>query len=288
MPHTAGTRSSPRRSSLSSVLAGSIGAGFLLAAGLLVGCAPSVEEADFLAQRAVLQRQNEGIRELIAEAERGPLVPADRFLVGIDERVVAELLRSQLPFEHALGRRFIVHLDRATVLLRDKFGLITIEGNIHRPTTPQRRTAVRVLGGLGAVRIDPKTDLLSIDIAIDQVELLEAGLLEKVLGPGGKQFVSRKGRDMLQGALPTLKVPVALAQNIRVPAIHEGPIQLDSLVVPLDLSVERVLAAGGKLWLTLQAEVGKVTGAKQGLGIAVKKKTPNSRPGGGRSSGDST
>jgi hypothetical protein len=43
-------------------------------------------------------------------------------------------------------------------------------------------------------------------------------------------------------------------------------------VVPLDLSVERVLAAGGKLWVTLDAQVGKVIGAEEGLGIAVKKK----------------
>ena len=54
--------------------------------------------------------------------------------------------------------------------------------------------------------------------------------------------------------------------------IQQGPVRLDSLSVPLDLSVERVLAAGGKLWLTLHAEVGKVTGAEEGLGIAVKKK----------------
>jgi len=246
-------------------------AGFLLA-GFVAGCGPSVEETDFLARKAVLERQNRGIRELIADAEHGSLVPADRFIVGIDEKVIAELLRSQLPFEHPLGKRLIVHLDSATVLLRDKFGFISIQGEIHRRATPERRTAVRILGGLGAVQIDPTTDLLSVSIAIDDVELLEAGILEKVLGRGGKKFVSTQGRSLLQGALPTLRVPVALAQKIRIPAFEQGPIQLDSLVIPLDLSVERVLAAGGKLWLTLSAEVGKVTGAEEGLGIAVKKK----------------
>ena len=243
-----------------------------LAAGLLAGCAPSGQETEFLARKALLQRQNRGIREMIAEAERGSLVPADRFLVGIDEKIVADLLRVQLPVERPLGKRFIVHLDRATVLLRDKFGAITIEGNIHRPETPERKTAVRILGGLGAVAIDPKTDLLSVSIAIDRLELLEAGILEKFLGPGGKKFLSDKGRGMLQDALPALQIPVGLAQNIRVPAIQAGPIQLDSLVVPLNLSVERVIAAGGKLWVTLHAEVGKVTGGEEGLEVAVKKK----------------
>ena len=264
-----------------------VAVGFLLGAGVLAGCAPSQEEVDFLAKKALLQRQNQGIRELIAEAERGSLVPVDSFLVGIDEQIVGELLRSQLPLERPLGKRFIVHLDRATVLLRDKFGLITLEGNIHRRATPERRTALRILGGLGAVRIDPATNLLNVSIAIDQIELVEAGALDKVLGRGGKKFLADKGRGMLQDALPTLHIPVALAQNIRVPAIQEGPIQLDSLAVPLDLSVERVLAAGGKLWLTIHAEVGKVTGAEEGLGVAVKKKArkagaaPPAGPGGG-------
>jgi hypothetical protein len=252
---------------------------FLLAAVLLGGCGPPGEDADFLARKAILERQNQGIRELIADAENGTIVPADRFLIGIDENVVAELLRSQLPFEHALGKHFVVHLDSAAVVLRDKFPLVSLEGNVHRRATPQRRTAVRVLGGLGAVQIDPETDLLSMTIAVDRVDLLEAGFLDKVLGRGGKEFVSEKGRAMLQDALPALQVPVGLAQNIRVPAIQEGSVQLDSLVVPLDISVERVLAARGKLWLTLHADVGKVVGAEEGLGIAVKKKAPPSGDG---------
>ncbi len=244
----------------------------LLAAGLVAGCAPSGQETDFLARKALLARQNRGLREMIADAERGSLVPTDRFLVGIDEKILADLFRSQLPLDRPLGKRFVVHLDRATVLLRDKYGAITIEGDIHRRKTPERRVAVRLLGGLGAVAVDPKTDRLSVRIAIDRLELLQAGILEKVLGRSGKQFLSDRGRGLLQDALPTLQIPVGLAHDIRVPAIQEGPIQLDSLVVPLRMSVEQVLAVGGKLWVTLGAEVGKVKGAEQGLGVAVKKK----------------
>ena len=251
-------------------------AGSLLAVILLTGCGPSAQETEFVAQKALLERQNRGIRELIAEAEQGSLVPADRFLVGIDERIVADLLRSQLPMERPLGKRFIVHLDSATVLLRDKFGAITLEGDVHRPATPQRKTAVRIHGGLGAVVIDPDTDLLNITIAIDRLELLQAGILDKVLGHGGKKFMAEKGRGMLQDALPTLKIPVGLAQKIRLPAIRESALQLDSLVVPLSVSVERVIAAGGKLWVTVDAEVGKVTGAEEGVGVSVKRRPKSS------------
>ena len=254
----------------------------------LAGCAPSEQETQYLAQKALLARQNQGIRELIAEAERGSMVPTDRFLLGIDEKLVAELLSAQLPLERPLGKRFIVRIDSATVLLRDKFGAITIDGTVYRPKTPDRKTALRVYGGLGAVSIDSTTDMLSIAIAIDHIELVQAGILEDVLGRGGKKFVAEKARDRIQEALPKLEIPVALARKIRIPAIEEGAVHLDSLAVPLNLSVERVIAGGGKLWVTLNAEVGKVTGAEEGLGVTVKKKKsrgPATSPGTGTGAG---
>jgi hypothetical protein len=247
--------------------------GLLLAAAFLAGgCAPSDEEVDFLAHRALLLRQNQGIRELIQEEERASLVPRDRFLIGVDQTVIGDLFRSQLPIERPLGKRFIVHLEKATILLQDKFGVITIEGHVNRSATPDRKTRIRIFGGLGAVSIDPKTDRLRVKIAIDRIELLEAGVLEGVLGKGGRAFLATKGLPLVQDAIPQLEVPVVLGRSIHVPAIQEEALQLDSLLVPLDLSVERVIAAGGKLWVTLDAKVGKVTGAEQGLGVQVKKK----------------
>lgn len=244
----------------------------LLVSGFLAGCAPSEEESAFLARKALLQRQNRGIQELIAEGERGSMVPADRFLVGIDERIVADLFSAQLPLERPLGKRFIVRLDSATVLLRDKFGVVKISGIVYHPSTPDRKTAVRILGGLGAVSVDSTTDMLSVNIAIDRIEILQAGRLEGVLGPGGKKFLAGKASGMLQDALPSLRIPVALGRKIQIPAFEDGGIRLDSLIVPLNLSVDRVIAARNKLWVTLNAEIGKVTGAEEGLGVVIQKK----------------
>ncbi len=249
---------------------------------LLGGCSASNEETEYLIRKAVLERQNQGLRELIVEAEQGTLIPRERFLVGIDEKVIGDALRFQLPLERPLGKKFVVHLDSATVLLRDKFGYITLDGEIHRPQTPERKTTLRIHGGLGAIAVDSTTHRLSVTIAVDRIEVRSAGMFDRVLGAGGKNFIADKGRDLLQDALPTLQIPVALAQNIRVPAIQEGSVALDSLVVPLELSVERVLAAGGKLWVTLHAEVGQVRGAEKGIGISVKKKQ-RKPPAGGRS-----
>ncbi|MGH7340657.1 MAG: hypothetical protein ACREKH_09225, partial [Candidatus Rokuibacteriota bacterium] len=130
---------------------------------LLAGCAPSEEESAYLARKALLVRQNQGIRELIAEAESTSLVPTGRFLVGLDEVVVASLLRTQLPLERPVGKHFVVRLEKAEVSFRDKFGVVMLDGELHRPATPERTTAVRIHGGLGDVAIDPATGLLSLE-----------------------------------------------------------------------------------------------------------------------------
>jgi len=245
-------------------------AALVLLAVLLAGCAPSGEESEFVARRALLQQQNQGIRELIAEAEHGSLVPADRFLIGVDEKVVSALLRSQLPFDLPLGNSFVVRVSDATVQLRDKIGRFRLQGEIHRPVTPERRAGVEVTGSVGVVRIDPGTGLLTMNITLDHLELKEAGPLERVLGPGGRKFLGEPVRGILQQAMPPLQIPVAFTQDLRLPGFHDGPVQMDSRVVPLGLSVERVLAMEGKLWVTLHAAIGQVSGGAPGLGIDVK------------------
>ena len=244
----------------------------LLLLGVLSGCSPSDEESAYLARRALLTRQNQGIREMIVDAEKGQLIQDDEFLVGIDEQVVADVVSAGLPIERPLGDHFLVRLETATVRFRDKYGTIDVEGVLFRPSTPERKTAVRVHGGLGEVKIDPKTGKLNIKIAVDDIELLEAGILDRVLGQGGKKLIATRGRELLQDALPDIEIPVALAQDIRIPAVRAGAVQMDSLRIPIDLSVKRVLAARTRLWVAFDAKVGKIEGAEEGLGVRVGKK----------------
>jgi hypothetical protein len=129
-----------------------------------------------------------------------------------------------------------------------------------------------VHGGLGAVEIDPKTGVLHIKIAVDDIEVLSAGMLDKVLGNAGKRLVAQKGEELLADQLPSLQVPVALAQEIRVPPIRQGAIQMDSLSIPLNVKVDKVFAAASKLWITFDAKVGTISGAESGLGVSVGKK----------------
>ena len=244
----------------------------LLSCAVLAGCSPSDEEVRYHAQKALLERQNRGLTELIAEQTAGNLVPQDKFLLGIDESVVGDLFRLELPIEKPLGKGFMIRLEDADVQFKDKFGVIDVKGVLFREKTPDRQTAVVVHGGLGAVEIDPKTGVLHIKIAVDDIEVQKAGILDKVLGNAGKRLIAQKGRELLADQLPSLQVPVSLAQEIRVPPIKEGAVQMDSLSIPLNVAVDKVFAGKQKLWVTFDAKVGTISGAESGLGVSVGKK----------------
>lgn len=243
-----------------------------------VGCGPSEEQARYEARKAELERRARGLRELVAEAEQGSLIPADRFFVGVGEQLVEDLFRSQLPLEQPLEDRFVVRLERAEMAFDDKYGAVRIEGRIHPVRFPSRRVALRIEGGLGEASIDPDTGMLRVRVAIDHIDIAEAGGLEALLGRGVIRYLGDKGRALLQEALPPIEVPVTLERAVPVPAVAEGGVRFAALEVPLEVSVERVLAVGGKLWVSFDADVGPVQGGQDGLGVEIRRKP---KPGGG-------
>ena len=248
----------------------------LLAATLLAvlasGCGPSEEEVQFQARRVELERRAQGLRELVAEAEQGSLIPSDRFFVGVGEQLVEDLFCSQLPLEQPLEDRFVVRLERAEMEFDDKYGAVRIEGRIHPVRFPDRRVALRIEGGLGEASIDPETGMLRARVAIDHIDIAEAGGLEELLGRGAIRYLGDKGRALLEEAIAPIEVPVTLERAVPVPAVAEGGVRFAALEVPLEVSVERVLALGGKLWVSFDADVGSVKGGEDGLGVEIRKK----------------
>jgi len=237
----------------------------------VLGCGPSEEEVRFEARRAELARRIRGLRELAAEAERGSLIPTDRFFVGVGEQLVEDLFRSQLPLEQPLEDRFVVRLESAEMDFDDKYGAVRIGGRIHPAGHPARQVALRIEGGLGEAAIDPATGLLRVRVAIDHVDIAEAAGLERLLGRGVINYLGGKGRELLEEAIPPLAVPVTLERAVPVPAVEEGGVRFAALEVPLEVSVERVLALGGKLWISFDARVGAVKGGEDGLGVEIRR-----------------
>lgn len=239
---------------------------------MLLACGPSEEEVRYQARRAELERRARGLRELVADAEQGSLIPTDRFFVGVGETLVQDLFRSQLPLEQPLEDRFVVRLESAAIELDDRYGAVRIEGRIHPVRFPARQVALRIEGGLGEAAIDPATGILRVRVAIDHIDIAEAGGLERVLGRGVISYLGGKGRELLEEAIPPIEVPVTLERAVPVPAVEEGGVRFAALEVPLEISVERVLAVGGKLWVVFAAGVGPVKGGEQGLGVELHRR----------------
>jgi hypothetical protein len=240
----------------------------------LSACGPSETESLHRARRAELERRNQGLRELIAEAERGSLLPRDRFMVGVDEALAREIFASRLPLERVVGGVARLHLESVTFRFHEKYGTVRIEGGIRPRGLPLRPVALRNQGGLGSAEIDPGSGILRLRIAVDHVTLVEASGLEGLLGRGALGALGSEARDLLAEALPPLEIPVRVERAVPVPALEEGGVRLSALEVPLAVAVERVLAAGGKLWVMFDAAVGPVRGGDGHLDVEIDRRRP--------------
>ena len=73
---------------------------------------------DLRAQKVVLKREVDGIREIVARLERGePVLPLDDVVISIDDAFVRDLVAAQLPFEMDVDR-FHLSLTEAEAQFR--------------------------------------------------------------------------------------------------------------------------------------------------------------------------
>src|SRR5262249_48787049 len=78
-----------------------------LAAAATAGCGRRTgDDHRVIAQELVLNRQIEGLRTLIAAAEKGSLVPRDKLVVAVSEQIVKDLAALALPREQVIADKF--------------------------------------------------------------------------------------------------------------------------------------------------------------------------------------
>src|SRR5947207_7130154 len=114
------------------------------------------------AERAVLERREQGLAALVAAARHGTLVPFDKMLVVADERLVRDVITASLPFERVISGRYRIRIERAEVHFDDGFGLVRLEGEatFAARAPDQGRADLAVYGGLDVVELDPVSGVL--------------------------------------------------------------------------------------------------------------------------------
>jgi hypothetical protein len=237
----------------------------LLVVGAL-GCRDEVRGGALHAERRLLQREVDGLREAVARLERGdPILPASAVVVTLAETVASEFLTAQLPFE-ADVEGFHVRLARAAASFRGS-PAVELTGEISSRSHPDITGAVRARGALEAIRIDPETGTLRGRVVIDHIDLLEMAGLEAFLSGAAQDELARGIRKRLEGRIPEIEIPVRIAPLVELPAVSEGPVRIAAARMPLEVSVAGVLAGQGVLWVAVEVVPGPLTRPAEGAPV---------------------
>lgn len=223
-----------------------------------VGCGRGSGGAGELhAQKAALEREVHGLREIVAHAERQEsLLPPEDFVVGVDESLLRGLIAAQLPFEgDAAG--YHITLTEAEVLFRGAPS-VRLHGGLKRPGIVSLDAVVEVLGALEAISIDQAHGALKARIAVDHIGIEKASGVESFLSGSALDEVARAIRLELADQLPAVEIPVAVQQSIDLPAVTTGPVRLAGAALPIAANVSRVIAGQGQLWVAIHLQPGAI------------------------------
>ena len=228
------------------------------AAGSLVlaGCDRGYDGGgDLRGQRVVIEREVEGLRAMVQRLERGePMLPPNDVGVGVDEALVRDLIVAQLPFDTDV-ERFHVQLTGADVQFRGS-PTVQLQGRLQVREQPDLTAAVTLFGALEQVRIDRASSTLEATVAADHLTIAEATGFAQYLSGATIDEVARLVRLEIGAKLPTIRIPVKVQQAIAFPAVTDGPVRIDGARMPLDVVVSQVVAARGRLWVSVSVAPG--------------------------------
>lgn len=223
---------------------------------VVAGCDRAYEGGgDLRAQRVVLQREVEGLRAVVERLERGePLLPANDLAIAVDEALVRDLIVAQLPFETDVDR-FHVQLTGADVQFRGS-PTVQLRGRLQMRDDLELTASIVLYGALSDVRIDQASSTLLATLAADHLAIVEATGLAQYLSGTAIDEVARLVRLEMREKLPTVRIPVKVQRAIEFPAVTDGPVRLDGARMPLEVAVSQVVAARGRLWVSVRVTPG--------------------------------
>jgi len=234
-----------------------------LAASLAVACGRgnSDQAARARMEKAILDRQIHGLRELVALAEKGTLFAPDLLAIGIDEKLVHDLIAVSLPQEQGIGERFKARLETAEVSFRGNQSLVTLRGRVGPKENPDTFADLTLMGGLDQLKIDAGTGTLTARVGVYHFEVQRAAAGGMQIGLVGSvvEELGRQRLDSLRDLVPPLQIPVHLESGFTIPGLGEGAVQMEAGQLPFQLDVTHVAPLGGRLWVLIKATAGPWT-----------------------------
>jgi hypothetical protein len=208
----------------------------------------------------VLERQQQGLKTLIAAAKEGRLIPFEQVLVVVSQELVQGLIEATLPYEQDLAERYRVRVESVHVTFEDGFALVQLRGRASLVSDAQTTAEIDLYGGIDVVDLDPQTGILRGRVTIFALETQRVSLVG-VPAPV-RRLVDDLGREQLkvfEPLLNSIEIPVRLEQKVDVPAVNQAGIKIAAASLPLQAAVVDVKAFRGKLWIcaSAKAEIAK-------------------------------
>jgi hypothetical protein len=230
----------------------------VLAAALATGaCSREYEGGgDLRAKRVVLEREVAGLRASVAKIRTGgPLLPADDVAVSIEGSLIKDLLSAQLPVD-AEVKGYRLHLANAEVVFKES-PLIQLKGSLFKIDNPSLFAEATALGALADISIDANTSTLRARLALDHIAIEKAAGLEGVLSRDALDELSREVRVAAAAKMPVVRIPVKIQQDINIPTLTLGPIEIEAASLALKASVSQVMTGTDRLWISIHFEPGE-------------------------------
>lgn len=207
------------------------------------------------AAKASLQREVEGLRETVTRLERHEtMLPLEDVAIAVEGALIRDIIDAQLPFDADIDT-YHLRLSRADVAFQDS-PILHLGGSLYRRDNPSLSADVTAVGGLQDVVIDKASSTLRASVVVDHIAIERLAGLESVLSDALLEELARTVRLQVADQLPTVQIPVMVQQTIELPRLRAGPIRLEAASLPLQVSVSRVVAGQGRLWIAVQIKPG--------------------------------
>lgn len=208
------------------------------------------------ARKVALAREVDGIRDMVAVLEKdGTLIPENDVAVAIDESLVQDIISAQLPFQADVDAYHLT-LSSATVTFQGT-QVVSLSGSLFMRERPALAADISAMGAIDELAIDPATSTLRAKLAVDHIAIDRVAGLEAVLSGAALDELARRARLEVAGRLPSITIPVKVQQTIDVPRVVAGPVRIEAASLPLQVSVSRVSAGRGRLWIGFHFEPGE-------------------------------
>ena len=225
----------------------------------LAACGSGQDPERVIAQEVALTRQVEGLRQLVAAAEAGSLLPADKVIIAVDEQLVKDVAELALPREEVVAGKYRVRLEKADVRFRDKWGSVRLDGRVGPADGAEGDVFadLAVFGLIDAVDVEPASGVLSARVTPIGFELGKVAVYgESATGRRLLEAFGRTRLDELAALTFPVRLPVRLEQDVTLDGVSEGPVRIHAATVPLKLAVADVSAHGQRLWVSVSVTSG--------------------------------